>query len=271
MARDRSQLNERGGGGRSTTPGLPGTLYVVSTPIGHPDDITLRALAILRQVMVVASEDPRATQALLAHHGITATVTSYGPLNRHEKMLLLLHRLTQGQDVALVSDNGTPIIYDPGCLFVAAAYQAGIPVKAIPGPSTLTAATAISGFSGDAIIFEGHLPSTNRHLSQYLSRFREERKTLVFYVGPRALTGLLKSLAQILPTRQTVIAMNLTTGKETLSRGKPDELLNQIGPVALASVVTVVIEGYRMGSHGKKLAAKSRSRYSSSRRRMSTR
>jgi len=190
---------------------------------------------------------------LLAHHGITATVTSYGPLNRHEKMLLLLHRLTQGQDVALVSDNGTPIIYDPGYLFVAAAYQAGIPVKAIPGPCTLTAATAISGFSGDAIIFEGHLPSTNRRLLQYLSRFREEEKTLVFYVGPRALTGLLKSLAQILPTRQTVVAINLTTDKETLSRGKPDELLNQLGPVAPDSAVTVIIEGYRMGPHRKKL------------------
>jgi 16S rRNA (cytidine1402-2'-O)-methyltransferase len=253
MARDGSQPNERKGGGRSTPPGLPGTLYVVSTPIGHPDDITIRALAILRRVTVVASEDPRTTQALLAHHGITATVTSYGPLNRHEKMLLLLHRLRQGQDVALVSDNGTPIIYDPGYLFVAAAYQAGIPVKAIPGPSALTAATAISGFSGDAIIFEGRLPSTNRRLSQYLSRFREERNILVFYVGSRALTGLLKSLAQILPTRQAVVAMNLTTGKETLARGKPDELLNQLKPVALDSAVTVVIEGYRMGSHRKNL------------------
>ena len=106
--------------------------------------------------------DPRVTQALLAHHEITATVTSYGPFNLHEKMRLLLHRLMQGQDVALVSDNGTPVIYDPGSLLVAAAHQAGIPVKAIPGPSTLTTATAISGFSGDAIIFEGHLPTTGR-------------------------------------------------------------------------------------------------------------
>jgi 16S rRNA (cytidine1402-2'-O)-methyltransferase len=201
----------------------------------------------------VASEDPRSTQALLTHHGITATVTSYGPFNRHEKMLLLLHRLTQGEDVALVSDNGTPVIYDPGSLFVAAAHQAGIPVKAIPGPSTLTAATAISGFSGDAIIFDGHLPSTNRRLVQYLSQFLEERKTLVFYVGPRLLTGLLKHLAQTLPTRQTVIAINLTTGKERLLRGKPEKLLNQIGSVAPDSTITVVIEGYRTGSPRRKL------------------
>ena len=248
MVRDGSQSNDRGAGSQTTTSHLPGTLYVVSTPIGHPADITLRALAILRHVTIIASEDPRVTQTLLAHHGITATVTSYGPLNRHEKMLVLLHRLTQGQDIALVSDNGTPVIYDPGSLFVAAAHQAGIPVMAIPGPSVLTAAAAISGFSGDAIIFEGHLPSTNRRLTQYLSQLRHERKTLVFYVSPRALTGLLRIMAKIFPSRQTVIALNLTTNKEVLSRGKPSELLDQIGPVARDSAVTVVIEGYRVGS-----------------------
>jgi len=248
MARDGSQPNDRGLGSRTTTSRSPGTLYVVGTPIGHPDDITLRALATLRHVTVIASEDPRATQALLAHHGITATVTSYGPFNRHEKVLLLLHRLTQGQDVALVSDNGTPVIYDPGSLFVAAAHQAGIPVKAIPGPSAMTASAAISGFSGDAIIFDGHLPSTRRRLAQYLSRLRKEQRTLVFYVDPRALTRLLKVLAQILPTRQIAIAMNLTTRKETLSLGRPGELLGQIGPVPKDSAVTVVIEGYGVGS-----------------------
>ena len=125
----------------------------------------------------------------------------------------------------------------------------------------MAAAAAISGFSGDAIIFEGHLPSTSRRLAQYLSRLRKEPRTLVFYVDPRALTGLLKTLAQILPTRQIVIAMNLTTREETLSRGWPGELLNQIGPVPKDSAVTVVIEGYGVGSKN----------YSSSRRRMTTR
>jgi len=271
MVRDGSQPNDRGAGSQTATSYLPGTLYVVSTPIGHPDDITVRALAILRRVTIIASEDPRVTQTLLAHHGITTTVTSYGPLNRHEKMLVLLHRLTQGQDIALVSDNGTPVIYDPGSLFVAAAHQAGIPVMAIPGPSVLTAAAAISGFSGDAIIFEGHLPSTNRRLTQYLSKLRHERKTLVFYVNPRALTGLLRIMTKIFPTRLTVIALNLTTNKEVLSRGKPGELLDQLGPVARDSAATVVIEGYRVGSHRKEDGAKIAPRYSSSRRRIRTR
>ncbi len=270
MARDGSQPNDRGVQGRTTVSRSPGTLYIVSTPIGHPDDITLRALATLRRVSVIASEDPRVTQTLLAHHGITTTVTSYGPLNRHEKVLLLLHRLTQGQDVALVSDNGTPVIYDPGSLFVAAAHQAGILVKAIPGPSAIAAATAISGFSGDAIIFEGHLPSTSRRLTQHLSQFRKERSTLAFYVDPGALTRLLKILAQMLPTRQVAIAMNLTIREETLSRGTPAVLLKEIGRVPKDSAVTVVIEGYTAGPQIK-VEKKNAPRYSSSRRRIRTR
>jgi 16S rRNA (cytidine1402-2'-O)-methyltransferase len=168
-------------------------------------------------------------------------------------MLVLLHRLTQGQDVALVSDNGTPVIYDPGSLFVAAAHQAGIPVKAIPGPSIITAATAVSGFAGDGIIFEGHLPSTSRRLAQYLSRFSKERRTLVFCVAPLTLTRLLEILTQILPTRQIAIAMNLTTCRETLSRGRPGELLDQIGRVPKDSAVTIVIEGYTARSQTKKM------------------
>ena len=270
MAQDRSQPNDRGVRRPTGTSRSTGTLYLVSTPIGHPDDITLRALATLRGTRVVAAEDPRATQALLAHHGITATVTSYGPFNSHEKMLLLLHRLMEGQDVALVSDNGTPVIYDPGCLFVAAAHQAGIPVKAIPGPSPMTAAAAISGFSGDAIIFEGHLPSTSRHLTQFLSELRNEERTLVFYVDPAALTRLLKILARLLPTRQIAIAMDLTTCRETLSRGRPSQLLDRIGSASKDSAVTVVIEGYRVGPRTK-TRTRRRPRYSSSRRRIITR
>jgi 16S rRNA (cytidine1402-2'-O)-methyltransferase len=166
-------------------------------------------------------------------------------------MEVLLYRLIQGEDIALVSDNGTPVICDPGSLFVAAAHGAGIPVRAIPGPSTVTAVTAISGFSGDTILFEGCLPSTSRYLIQYLSNLRTEQRTLVFHIDPRSLTKLLKILVQILPRRWIAIAMDLTTSRETLLRGYPGELLEQIGPVLKDSAVTVVIEGYRVGSHPK--------------------
>ncbi len=252
MARDGSQQNDRNLNGKTVASRLSGTLYIVGTPIGHPDDITLRALALLRRVSVIASEDPRETQRLLTHHGITATVTSYGPLNRQEKVPLLLHRLVQGQDVALVSDNGSPVIYDPGSQLVAAAHQAGIPVKIIPGPSAMTAATAISGFSGDAIIFEGTIPSTSARLAKHFAQFRDERRTLVFYVDPGALTRLMKTLTQILPTREVAIAMNLTTNQETLLRGTPDVLLEKIARVPKGSAVTVVIKGSGAGNHIKR-------------------
>jgi len=154
---------------------------------------------------------------------------------------------------------------------VAAAHQAGIPVKAIPGPSTLTTATAISGFSGDAIIFDGHLPTTGRALARYLSQLQHERSTLVFYVKPRTLARLLKVLTQILPARQVAITMNLTTSRETVLRGVPSVLRNQMKLVAKDSAVTVVIEGKKMGSRATDVAQKSVMRYSSSRRRIRTR
>ncbi|MDP1946776.1 MAG: SAM-dependent methyltransferase [Nitrospirota bacterium] len=254
MAQDGSQPNDRKKQDRTTALHFPGTLYIVGTPIGHPDDITIRALATLRRVSIIASEDPRMTQALLTHHGITATITSYGPLNRQEKVQLLLHRLMQGHDVAFVSDNGTPVIYDPGSLFVATAHRAGILVKTIPGPSVMTAATAISGFSGDAIIFEGRLPSSSLRLTAFLSNLREERRTLAFYVASGALRKLLGNLVKILPNRQVAIAINLTTPKETLMRGRPNDLIDQIGQVSKDSAVTVVIEGYRAGSKSKKMS-----------------
>ncbi|MCX5722982.1 MAG: rRNA small subunit methyltransferase 1 [Nitrospirae bacterium] len=243
MGRDGSQPNDRNVAGTTTGSRAPGTLYIVGTPIGHPDDITLRALATLRVVSMIAAEDPRETQTLLAHHGITATLTSYGPRNRDEKVRLLLHQLTQGQDVALVSDHGTPVIYDPGSLLVAAAHQAGIPVKSIPGPSALTAATALSGFSGDAIIFEGHLPSTSHRLTEYLSQFRKERRTLAFYLAPGSLTRLLKVLVQILPSRHIALAINLTMSDETLVRGTPALLLETMGLAPRNAAVTIMIEG----------------------------
>lgn len=273
MAQDGSQSNDRGMGGRTTTTHPTGTLYVVSIPIGHPDDITLRALATLRFASVVASEDPRATQMLLAHHGITAIITSYGPHNRDAKIRLLLLRITQGENVVLVSDNGTPIIYDPGSQLVDAAHQAGIPVKAVPGPSPMTAAIAISGFSGDAIIFEGKLPPTGRRLEEYLSRFRKEKKTFVFYANPGTFNRLLKILAKILPSRQVAVAIDLTTDREILTRGTPGELLNRIVPMQKNSAVTIVLEGYKeySGVAHKQDAQKRVARYSSSRRRIRTR
>ncbi|BFU97158.1 MAG: putative Methyltransferase [Nitrospira sp.] len=211
------------------TPPRPGTLYVVGTPIGDPDDITIRALRILRTVPIIAAEDPRSTQALLAYHGITGgisgTVTSYGPGNLEEKISLLLDRLWSGEDVALVSDSGMPVIQDPGSRLIAAARQAEIPVTSVPGPSALTAAAALSGFSADCLVFEGHPPRSRQRLRSFLRQRCGDRSTAIFFVEERAVTAILETLAAVLPTRMIVLAQNLTMEDERIQRGTAPSLL----------------------------------------------
>jgi len=215
--------------GRSSAPQRPGTLYVVGTPIGNPDDITIRALRILKTVPIIAAEDPRSTQALLAYHGISGgiagTVTSYGPQNLDEKIALLLRRLESGQDIALVADSGMPVIHDPGCRLIAAARQAEVPVTSIPGPSALTAAAALSGFSADRIVFEGHPPRSRRQLTSFLYRRCMDRSTSVFFVEEHAVRPMLETLAAVFPARMIVLAQNLTMKDEWIHRGTAPSLL----------------------------------------------
>jgi len=207
----------------------PGTLYVVGTPIGNPDDITIRALHVLKTVPIVAAEDPRSTQALLAYHGVTGgiagTVTSYGPGHLEEKIALLLRRLEQGEDVALVSDSGMPVIHDPGCSLIAAARQAGIPVTCVPGPSALTAAVALSGFPADCIVFDGDPPTSRQRLAPFLRQRCGDRHTAIFFIGERAVMPLLETLAAVLPARIIVLAQNLTMEDEWIRRGTAPSLL----------------------------------------------
>lgn len=215
--------------GRSSAPQRPGTLYVVGTPIGNPDDITIRALRILKTVPIIAAEDPRSTQALLAYHGISGgiagTVTSYGPHNLDEKIALLLRRLASGQDIALVADSGMPVIHDPGCRLIAAARQAEVPVTSVPGPSALTAAAALSGFSADRIVFEGRPPRSRRPLTSFLYRRCMDRSTSVFFVEEHAVKPMLETLAAVFPARMIVLAQNLTMKDEWIQRGTAPSLL----------------------------------------------
>lgn len=220
-----------------------GTLYVVGTPIGNLDDITIRALRILRTVSIIASEDPAATQALLAHHRASGTVTSYGPRNLEEKVALLLSRLKDGYDVALVSDCGTPVIYDPGCQLIKAAHRAGIPIRSVPGPSALTAAIAISGCSGDSLLFEGHLPRLRHSLTTFLSGLRNERRTLVFFAAPQSIELVLIALTKIFPTRRVIIAQDLTKSEERTLQGTPGMLLKNLRRLSRGETVAIVIEG----------------------------
>jgi 16S rRNA (cytidine1402-2'-O)-methyltransferase len=149
MRRERSQ------GKRAQSASSAGTLFIVGVPIGHPDDLTIRGLATLRQVDLIAAKNPQATHVLLAHHGIHTTITTYDRNNAADKVPLLLDRLKHGDQVALVSDCGMPVVYDPGRLLIAAASRAQIPVKVIPGTSAVVAAAALAGMDGNAFVFDG--------------------------------------------------------------------------------------------------------------------
>ena len=146
MRREQSQQSIRAERDRQQAKEAVGQLFLVGVPIGHPDDITIRALGVLSQVDLVATEDPLTTQTLLRHHNLSVQLTSYGPTKIKEKVAVLIDRLRQGASVALVSDCGSPVISDPGSLLVAAAHKHNIPVRSLPGPSAVTAAIAASGF-----------------------------------------------------------------------------------------------------------------------------
>ena len=251
MARQKSQPTARKAQGTGDPSQPPGTLFIVGTPIGFPDDLTIRARTILKQAFVVAAETPLATQALLAHHGISTTITSYGPGQYEEKIAVLLHHLKEGHDVALVSDSGMPVIYDPGRLLIAAAQQAGLPVSVIPGPSAVTAAVALSGYSGDRIVFDGRLPRTRRPLDIFFAKLKKEIGTAVMFASPDSIQTILKSLARVLPDRAVTLAVNMTTAGEKIYRGCGRALLKQVGSIPSHSEVTVVLSGVQETKSGK--------------------
>src|SRR5438093_13415059 len=173
---------------------MAGILYIVSTPIGNPDDITVRAVRILDKVATVPAEDPRCSQSLIAHHAITTPLTSYHDLNKEDKTLVLIRRLEEGQSVALVSDAGTPLISDPGAFFVRQALASGIRVVPVPGPSAVLAALSASGLAGEAFVFLGTLPRQKGRRSRLLTQMRGVDRPLVRYESRSRLRATLQQL-----------------------------------------------------------------------------
>lgn len=215
---------------------------MVAVPIGHPDDVTVRAIRTLGEVDIIASEDPNMTQQLLKHHGIHATVTSYGPRNLREKAAVLLQRLQQGIDVALVSDCGSPLVADPGYFLVAAAHTHGIPVVPVPGPSAIIAALTAAGFSCDSFYFLGYLPNASSRIAQYLiDSLKRKGPTVAFCTGTMA-ARILKTLDGISPRCPVAVAYDLTKPHERIIRGTACEMREQLRP-APGRDVTLVLAG----------------------------
>ena len=221
----------------------PGTLYVVSGPIGNLEDITVRALRILQNVSIVAAEDTFSTQRLLSHYGLRATLTTYDHRNHREKAEILMDQLRKRHDVALISDCGTPVIYDPGSWLVHRAVDEGISVTSVPGPSVPIAALAVAGLSGDAFLFQGALPRSRKLLQRFFQSVNRERRTMVFFVSPERLRSTMRLMEAILGNRHVLVAANLTTESERLIWGDVSQLLRTQALQLRDAEVTVVVEG----------------------------
>jgi 16S rRNA (cytidine1402-2'-O)-methyltransferase len=226
---------------------MPGTLFVVATPLGNLEDITLRALRVLKEVSLIAAEDTRHSRKLLAHYGISTPLTSYYDAIERHKAPALIARLRQGSSLALISDAGTPGIADPGYHLVCAAIAAGVRVEPIPGPSAVAAALSVAGLPTDRFVFEGFVPAKAGARRKFFSALAQETRTLVVYEAARRLVACLHDLEAGLGDRQVVMLRELTKVFEEVLRGTAGQLATQLGERAatraLQGEVTLVIAG----------------------------
>jgi 16S rRNA (cytidine1402-2'-O)-methyltransferase len=196
---------------------MPGTLYVVATPIGNLEDVTLRALRVLREASVIAAEDTRRTARLLQHYSISTRTTSLHEHNERSKTPALIARLLAGESVALVSDAGTPVISDPGTHLIAAAHAANIRVEPIPGPNAAIALLSASGFGAETFVFAGFPPNRSNARRKWLASLSAERRTLIFYEAPHRIRATLEDMLQIFGDRELAIGRELTKAHEILA------------------------------------------------------
>jgi len=221
-----------------------GTLYVVATPIGNLEDISLRAIRILREVHLIAAEDTRRTRILLDNYRIPTPLTSLYDHNEAKKSGLLLGRLQKGEDVAYVSDAGTPGISDPGYILVRKAISCGIRVVPIPGASALIAALSVSGLPMDNFVFHGFLPAKQIRRKQLLASLQQEEKTLVFYESPRRLLSSLQDIHEVLGDREVVVSREMTKIYEKFLRGPAGKLITELRGAATRGEVTLIVAGH---------------------------
>jgi 16S rRNA (cytidine1402-2'-O)-methyltransferase len=226
------------------TPGPPGTLYVVATPLGNLGDLSARAGEVLRTVPVVAAEDTRRTRGLLTHLGAAPQLLSYHAHSEDRRLETLLDILSGGRDVALVSDAGTPAVSDPGTELVAAARASGIVVVPIPGPSAVATALSATGFKADRYVFLGFLPRKGGERARLLARAAAEEWSVVFFEAPPRLADLLADLVTVAGgDRRAVVARELTKLHEEFRLGTLDQLAEYYSIYPPRGELTLVLEG----------------------------
>ncbi|MGB2867013.1 MAG: 16S rRNA (cytidine(1402)-2'-O)-methyltransferase [Bacteroidota bacterium] len=227
-------------------PDGPGTLYVVATPIGNLEDITLRAIKVLSSVDLIAAEDTRKTKILLDRYNIVKPMLSYFSYNERHRTPQLIERLLAGNSIALVSDAGTPGISDPAYLIVTQALANGIPVTPIPGATAFIAALTVGGLSTDRFVFEGFLPQKKGRKTKWES-MKDETRTIVLYESPHRVRKTLSEILAYLGNRNVVIARELTKKFEEILRGPVEALLPEIEKKEPRGEFVILIEGKGRG------------------------
>ena len=228
---------------RTDTDRTTGILYIVSTPIGNLEDITLRALRVLQEVDLIAAEDTRHTHRLLVHYEIHTPRTSYFEGNELQKSEKLIDRLKAGEAIALVSDAGTPTISDPGYRLLVKCIEADIPIVPIPGPSACIAAASVAGLPLHNFVFEGFLSPKSGRRKRRLTDLREEQRTLIFYESPHRLIAFLQDVLAILGDRRVSEARELTKKFEEIFRGTVTEAIEKLQATPPRGEFTIVIAG----------------------------
>ena len=223
----------------------PGTLYVVATPIGNRDDITLRALNILREVDLIAAEDTRKTRRFLELHGIKSSLISYHEHNEAERTPKLIAKLKRGISIALVSNAGTPTVSDPGYRLITATLAGNLDVMPIPGVSAATTALSAAGLPTDSFVFLGFASKKKAKRLQQLNDLASEPRTLIFYESPRRILSLLGEIKDTMGDRHVVIAREMTKLHEEFLRGRLSEIAILLkGRAEIKGECTLLVAGY---------------------------
>ncbi len=218
-----------------------GKLYVVATPIGNMEDITLRAISALKEAGLIAAEDTRHTKKLLTRYGISTPLTSYFEHNEREKAPELIEKIKGGVDIALVSDAGTPGISDPGYRLIKLAIENSIEVVPIPGPSALITVLSVSGLPLDEFTFKGFFPEKTEELKRFLLALKAEARTYAMYESPKRVAKTLDLILEVLGDIDVVVAREMTKVHEEVLRGKVSEVAEKIKGRELKGEITVVL------------------------------
>jgi len=225
-----------------------GALYVVATPIGNLEDISMRAIRVMKESDIIAAEDTRHTKIMLNYFQISTPLISLHEHNEKEKSALIIEKIKAGKDIVYVTDAGTPCISDPGYFLISKAHHENIQVIPVPGPSAVIAALSVSGFPADSFVFCGFLPARQNDRKKYLQILKIEERTIVFYESPMRIKASLNDLRDILGNREIVLAREITKKFEEIRRGDISSIIDELTGRKIKGEITIIIKGEKIAA-----------------------